>query len=407
MTMKKIFLGFFALLSFTTSVLADGLTVPTVSIQPGKASSVQVSLNNSGESYRAVLFTLTLPAGISVVSDEFGEPVITADAVVAAAGYSVSANQLTDASYRFAVVSTSGDEIIPAACGPLFTFTIKAEATMATGTELTATLSEIKLTDAWAVDHDAEDVTFSVTTNDGRIVLDENATAVPEASEENAKVRVLRTINADEWSTLVLPFDMTEAQVKAAFGDDVQIAEYIDHEMNGDGTQLTVNFDNANLAEDGLMANNPYIIKTSSSITEFTVDGVTIAPDEEGAIAEYTNGRSGSRKVVYGTFRGTYHAQTAVPNNCLFLSGNQFWYSKGLTKMKAFRAYFDFADVLTEVENAGARIALNFNDSEATGISQIDNQQSVNREYYDLQGRSVVKPDNGIYIRDGRKVIIK
>lgn len=403
--MKKIFLGFLALICFTTSVWADGLTVATVNIQPGKTATAQVVLNNSGESYRAVLFTLTLPEGIAVVKDEYGEPVTTADAAIVAAGYSVTSNQLTDDTYRFAVVSTSGNESIPDECGPLFTFTLEAAEALATGTDLTATLSEIKLTDAWAVDHDAADATFLITTNDGRITLDENSTSVPEASEPNAKVKVLRTINANEWSTLVLPFDMTEAQVKAAFGDDVQLAEYIEHEMNDEGTAIAVYFDDARLAEDGLMANYPYIIKTSSNITEFSVDGVTIDPDEEGAIAEFTNGRSGSRKEVYGTFRGTYHAQTTVPANCLFLSENKFWYSKGLTKMKAFRAYFDFEDVLADVEGAGARISMMFGDGTTTGINDAVDSKHIDGPYFDLQGRRVVTPGKGMYIQNGKKVI--
>ena len=36
----------------------------------------------------------------------------------------------------------------------------------------------------------------------------------------------------------------------------------------------------------------------------------------------------------------------------MFLSGSQFWYSAGLTQMKAYRAYFDFYDVLYAVEGS-------------------------------------------------------
>ncbi len=404
--MKKIVLGVLALFCFATIAWADGLTVATVSIQPGKTAPVQVVLNNSGESYRAVLFTLTLPAGITIVKDEYDEPVITADDAILAAGYSATSNQLTDNTYRFAVVSTSGNKNIPEECGPLFTCTLEAAATLATGTDLTATLSEIKLTDAWAVDHDADDATFTITTNDGRITLDENSTIVPETSEENVKVKVLRTINANEWSTLVLPFDMTEEQVKEVFGNDVELAEYIEHEMNEEGTAITVFFDNANLAVDGLMANNPYIIRTPKDITEFTVDGVTIDPDEEGAIAEFTNGRTGSRKVVYGTFCGTYHAQTVVPENALFLSESQFWYSTGQTKMKAFRAYFNFVNVLTSVKQ-GAGVRISFSINEQSGIKDNNRETTNNNRYYDLQGRRVKKPGKGLYIRNGKKEIMK
>ncbi len=401
--MKKIVLGVLALFCFATIAWADGLTVATVSIQPGKTAPVQVVLNNSGESYRAVLFTLTLPAGITIVKDEYDEPVVTADDAILATGYSATSNQLTDNTYRFAVVSTSGNKNIPEECGPLFTFTLEAAATLATGTDLTATLSEIKLTDAWAVDHDTDDATFTITTNDGRITLDENSTIVPEASEENVNVRVLRTINANEWSTLVLPFDMTEEQVIEIFGNDVELAEFISYDVNDDATEITVEFEDADLTK-GFFANYPYIIKTSEDITEFTVNGVNIAPDEKNAVAEYAEGR-GKNRHVYGTFIGTYHAETVVPSQSLFLSDNKFWYSKGLTKMKAYRAYFTFEDVLPSVENVGSRISFSIN--EATGIRDNNREEINNNRYYDLQGRRVKKPGKGLYIRNGKKEIMK
>jgi hypothetical protein len=122
--------------------------------------------------------------------------------------------------------------------------------------------------------------------------------------------------------------------------------------------------------------------------------------------------------VVYGTFIGTYHAQTVVPENCLFLNGSQFWYSKGLTKMKAFRAYFDLVDVLASVEGASSRINIKLGGGTKTGISQIENGRRNSEDaVYDLQGRRVSsklndkgkmtndKVQKGLYIVNGKKVI--
>ena len=39
-------------------------------------------------------------------------------------------------------------------------------------------------------------------------------------------VRVKRTINANEWSTICLPFAITAEQVKGVFGDDVQLGDF-------------------------------------------------------------------------------------------------------------------------------------------------------------------------------------
>ena len=64
-----------------------------------------------------------------------------------------------------------------------------------------------------------DDVSFKVKVVAAHnIVLDENSTTAPEAAE-GVNARVLRTISADIWNTICLPFAMTAEQVKAAFGD--------------------------------------------------------------------------------------------------------------------------------------------------------------------------------------------
>jgi hypothetical protein len=40
------------------------------------------------------------------------------------------------------------------------------------------------------------------------------------------RLRVIRSIKAGDWSTICLPFAMSEAQCQAAFGDDVELANF-------------------------------------------------------------------------------------------------------------------------------------------------------------------------------------
>ena len=106
---------------------------------------------------------------------------------------------------------------------------------------------------------------------------------------------------------------------------------------------------------------------------------------------------------------------TVVPENSLFLSDNKFWYSAGLTKMKAFRAYFTLSDVLTEKELSAARILLSFGDGGTTGVGdalRLMNNGRVNSDesasaVYNLKGQRVAQPSKGLYIKDGRKVVVK
>ena len=407
--MKRIYFCAIALLFLTTIARADGLTVADVSIQAGKTATVQVALSSSGESYRAVLFSLTLPTSVNVAKDEFGEPLTVADEQLNAAGYSVTANHLADGSDRFAVVNTGGNSVIPAECGPLFTFTIEADAGLTPGDVLTGTLSGIKLTDTYAEDHQADDVTFSITVEDTRTILDETSDEMPE-EVENVNVRVKRTIKANEWSTICLPFAMTAEQIQTAFGVGVTVelgdADSYETTENDDGDIVGINIKFNDVTS--IEANHPYIIRVSKDIASFDVDGVDVAP-----AARERNRRKSMGSGSY--FIGNYANQTEVPEFCLFLSGNKFWYSIGDTKMKAFRGYFDLKDVLTEVEEAEARISFIFDNSEATGISATlnDNGEMINdNAVYDLQGRRVSesviqnsKLRKGLYIVNGKKVI--
>lgn len=383
------------------SSLTDAVYVQPLNAPAGSQQTLSVRMKNS-IIVQTIQFDLYLPEGITIVPNDDGLLMTASKERINRFNYFESELQ-TDGALRLLAQATTTN--VPVGDGEIAKVIVSIDNAMTLG-DYPITVKEILLVSADNESKNVEEVSTTITIEapvDSRIVLDEASTTVPEAAT-GVDVRVKRTIYANEWSTLVLPFDMTEAQVYDVFGDDVQLAEYMDHEMNADATEITINFDEALLDEDGLIANNPYIIKTSKDIEEFTVDGVTIDPDEVGAIAEFTNGRTGSRKEVYGTFQGTYHAQTVVPENCLFLNGSKFWYSTGLTKMKAFRAYLNLVHVLASVEGAGSRIHLNFKDN-STGINETVNRKTAEGKCFDLQGRRVLHAGKGIYIENGKKVV--
>ena len=106
-------------------------------------------------------------------------------------------------------------------------------------------------------------------------------------------------------------------------------------------------------------------------------------------------------------------ANTEVEEYCLFLNGNKFWYSTGTTKMKAYRAYFSFYTVLSEVDSsAEANIRYVIAD-EVTAIEGISVNGEERQGVYTLQGVSLgenVDVDNlpkGVYVVNGKKVIVK
>ena len=60
-----------------------------------------------------------------------------------------------------------------------------------------------------------------------------------------------------------------------------------------------------------------------------------------------------------------------------------------------------------QTTTANARISLNFDDETTTGISAIDNRQVTKDNVYNLKGQRVNNPTKGLYIVNGKKVIIK
>lgn len=401
---KKIFLMITLLVGIVSAQATNDVVVGDVTIPQGGSGVVNIELNNNDDEFTAYQFRLILPEGLNFVADKKGNP-----SFVAGDRYddhSISSSTLG----VFSCISTTLAPI-SGTSGSLLSVDVTASADVAVGTKLNVTLGEIECTTSGTSPKAVkfEDVTFTVTIGDPadtHVVLDETSTTAPVASGGAVDIMVKRTIKANEWSTLVLPFNMTEAQVKEALGSDVQLAEFEDYEAEYTGddvTGLTINFVATNLS-DGFYANYPYLVKTSKDITEFFVTA-TIDPDEEDAVAEFTNGKTGPKKEVYGKLIGTYHAGDAIPADGLFLSGNKFWYSAGATKIKAFRAYFMLNEVLSGVAEAKVRFIV---DEDAAAIEGITPDME-NGVWYTLDGRQLNgKPtEKGVYIVDGKKVLIK
>lgn len=192
-----------------------------------------------------------------------------------------------------------------------------------------------------------------------------------------------RSITANKWITIVLPFAMTNAQLKSTFGDDVKVAELTS------GTASTLNF--STVTETA--ANQPYAIKVASDFTSATINGVTIVNDTP------------TQTVGDWNFVGTYSSTTVPEGSYYFKSNKLYQRSAGhTTTMKPFRAYLSYT-------GGTPAPALNFViDGDVTGIAHISADGQMNLEegaVYNLNGQRVAQPAKGLYIVNGRKVVIK
>ncbi|MBP5508262.1 MAG: hypothetical protein J6Y23_10565 [Prevotella sp.] len=262
---------------------------------------------------------------------------------------------------------------------------------------------------------------------------------------------VERTINANTWSTMCLPFKMSYKEALEAFGDDAQIAIWwIDQNPNNDAIKydsknniLELNFlpIQPNWPEETqesfFESRKPFLIKTSKAINNFTVREKYLGDyyeteelDEESGMTVtkrvYTSPSKlntdiivkGSFDFITGTstpdnsFKGVLTAGY-VPEGCLFFSGNKFYYSTGWSTINAFRAYFDLGYSLNPKEIDGSvNVGILINDV-PTFVEGISTKYVGNGDVYSVSGIKMgtesdlnnMKP--GMYIVNGKKVIVK
>ncbi len=248
------------------------------------------------------------------------------------------------------------------------------------------------------------------------VILDEESEEYP-GTYAGVNVKVLRTISANNWNTLCLPFNMSEEQCKEVFGDDVQLAEYTGYEYNEEKELINVRFTEIS----SITANRPCIIKVSKAtdhengfkvknvditpVDEEMEDGLTCGDDAGGMYGTYVNGTPLYTRVKVG--------KQWVETQYVFLSGNNFYYATADSKpMKGFRAYFWFEDEAITALADGVKFNFSVNDDEPTSIDGISTIEKVADGVYNVSGQKVSDSSleglpKGVYIVNGKKVFKK
>ena len=192
----------------------------------------------------------------------------------------------------------------------------------------------------------------------------------------NRKVSLARTI-VNGWNTVCLPFAMTEEQISAMFGEEAKVFSF--EGMNGSNL-------NFNLATE-MAAGTPYLLHTTTdALLSNVISGVTVID----AVAETDYFKGTFTPMPAGSLEGKYGVSSA----------NKIQMGNANTTMKGFRAYFQ--DI-----SASARIAIF---DETTGITRIYGADEIfgkDDKVYDLNGRRVETAKKGVYIVNGRKMVVK
>ena len=256
---------------------------------------------------------------------------------------------------------------------------------------------------------------------DDLLVLDEDKTLDVKKSYTGAKMLLHRTFtksadnNKKGWNSIILPVDMTAAQVKEAFGEGVQMAGFDRLENNW------IKFSTVDVAADGVVLhkNTPYIIyptKEPLGNYSYTIDGVTKILDGHVYVANginYDGQTSNLTHTVNGggmTYTGSYDSKTVVSaDSYMFSKGNLVHTNKEHT-VKAYRCW------LKEDASSGRMLMFSLDGNGLDGTTGIhvieENKQNTNTGIYNLGGvrmntNNVDKLPKGVYVVNNKVVVKK
>lgn len=214
------------------------------------------------------------------------------------------------------------------------------------------------------------------------VTLDETADNAIEAKEA-ANVTLKRTFVANKWNTLVLPFAVSDADVKTTFGADAKIVEY----SNADDANI-----NFTTSTKGIKANVPVLIMPAAVNPEntYTFNSVSIVVADPKA--DGTN----------YSFVGSYKPYNLV-NDDYMLYADKWWKTEtGDTyKIKAFRAY-----IKANTPAAAKQLNLVI-DGQTTGLKLNTVNGNIEGETYNIAGQRVANSYKGLIIKNGKKIIKK
>lgn len=409
--MKKILMLLTFVATFAAAHAGNGVTVSEATAAKGGEGTVSIMLNNDDYTFTAFSFKVTLPEGLSFVTDGEGTPAFTKGERFS--DHAISAS-LSGQTATFACLSMTS-AAISGTSGKLLDINIQSDNEQTVGAELDASLSELTFTTTTAVEVPFTDVDFTITIgepDDGYIKFYETSATLPKyTAGETGNVRMFRTIVANQWNTIVLPFTLTKDKAEVAFGNDVKLAEFSGFETeyadDDDITpdNITINFSTYTMgARKSMTGGKPFLIKTSKDITKFEAENCTL-------VDAVTNVETKDEWETPGVFTGSL-VKTKVPADGLFIYDNKFYYSTGATNIKAFRAWLELGAVLDKETNFGANVRYVI-DGEVTSIEGLPSAADHSGAVYTLKGQLVGYDVDmktlpaGIYLVGGKKVIVK
>ena len=241
------------------------------------------------------------------------------------------------------------------------------------------------------------------------LILDEmtdNSEVLTERDGDEATVTLKRKLVAGSWNTLAVPFNVSSDMLDhltSTYG--MSVKQLAGTSLENDGKTLMLNFTDAT----EMVAGTPYLVKVSSDydFSARALPNVEVSQELNPVQTDYADFIPTLGKTLVTGPEGNEDDAEAV----LFVAANNTLKNPTVVNnpeqessyMKGFRAYFQLKNLPAEART----FALNIGGEATSIISTTDNTDNTD-SVYDLQGRKV---DNaatkGVYIQNGRKVVVK
>lgn len=255
---------------------------------------------------------------------------------------------------------------------------------------------------------------------DDLLVLDERKTLDVKKSYKNARMLLRRTFTnsnvvAKGWNSIILPVNMTAAQVVKAFGEGTKLAEFRALEDNW------IKFSTVNVAPDGVLLkkNTPYIIYPAQEPLNnysYKIDGVTEILNGPVYVADgidYVDQTSELEHTVNGigmTYTGSYSNSNKVSKDSYMFSKGNLVHTNKEHIVKAYRCW------LKEDVSSGKMLMFSLDGNGLNGTTCIhvieENKQNTNAGIYNLGGvrmntNNIDKLPKGMYVVNNKVVVKK
>ena len=218
----------------------------------------------------------------------------------------------------------------------------------------------------------------------------------------------VRSMDPSKWYTIMLPFDVSYAKLNEVFGEGTQVWGYsgvYDNTLCFDEPVTTVG--------KGMTADTPYLIKPGVGKGEYEFDGLDVnyTPHNASPSLAVAGGKKGAEQYT-STYQGTYTNQN-IPTYAYYLKNNFFYYMPGENTTKGWKAYGGIVYVYDESNvEPGTNVSVfdlavgHSGDASVIESYQMETMAS-DQPLYNLAGQQVRQPKRGIYVRNGKKIIIK